>query len=265
MNNLDSQVKPMVSKSVSAPAKHPIEASAKPLPSFCVVLPMYNEEACAKACVETIYGHIQNIPTRTAIVCVNDGSTDRTKEILHALQETVPTLIVETHVVNQGYGGANVTGAKRAHAEGFDYVLFMDGDLTQRVDYIDLFVEEMRRGTDFIKATRYSKGGGVDGVPFKRWLVSYVGNMLAWIFFRLPIRDYTNGFRAIRTDLVSKLTAKEKGFAYLIEEIYQISKYAKTYAEIPYILRVRQEEASVSKFSYSFRTYYNYLKYLVKR
>jgi glycosyltransferase involved in cell wall biosynthesis len=237
----------------------------KRIPSFCVVLPMFNEEGCAQPCVQTIYGHIKNIATRTAVICVDDGSTDRTGELLTQMQSSVPTLIIEKHVVNQGYGAANVTGAKRAAAEGFEYVLFMDGDLTQRVSYIDDFVIEMQNGTDFIKATRYSKGGGVDGVPFKRWLVSYVGNLLAKMFFRLPIRDYTNGFRAIRTDLVKKLEAKERGFAYLIEEVYQISKIAKTYAEVPYVLTVRQDTLSTSKFSYSVKTYYNYFKYLVKK
>ena len=242
----------------------PIKPLNDPL-SFCVVIPMYNEEANAQKCVTAIYNHIKNLKMRTAIIAVNDGSKDRTSELLQAMKPQIPGLIVEEHAANQGYGGANVTGAQRGYREGFEYILFMDGDLTQRASYIDDFIVEMRKGTDFIKATRYAKGGGVDGVPFDRWLISYVGNKVAKFFFRLPLSDYTNGFRAIRAEFVPKIKSTERGFAYLIEEIAQVSKLGKTYGEVPYTLTVRQEKFSTSKFNYSFRTYFNYLKHLFKR
>lgn len=234
-------------------------------PSFCVVLPMYNEGANAQACINTINDHLSNKKVHYGIVAVNDGSQDKTGILLNEMLTQVSCLMVEEHVVNQGYGAANLTGSDRAYREGFEYVLFMDGDLTQRVDYIDQFMVEMKKGTDFIKATRYSKGGGVDGVPFKRMLVSYVGNKLAKLFFRLPLNDYTNGFRAIKIEFIPQLRCTERGFAYLIEEVAQLKKLAKTYSEVPYTLTVRQEPGSVSKFNYSLKTYMNYLRHLVKK
>ncbi|MGZ6442203.1 MAG: glycosyltransferase [Pseudobdellovibrionaceae bacterium] len=234
-------------------------------PSFCVVLPMYNEEVNARSCVLTIYNHLKTKNLRFGIVAVDDGSRDKTQALLSELLPEVPCLILEVHSVNQGYGAANLTGSRRAFNEGFEYVLFMDGDLTQRVTYIDDFMVEMKKGTDFIKATRYSKGGGVTGVPFKRRLVSYLGNKLARMFFNLPLHDYTNGFRAIKTEYIPHLHCTERGFAYLVEEVAQVKKLAKTYGEVPYILTVRAEKESISKFSYSLKTYINYLKHLVKK
>lgn len=234
-------------------------------PSFCVVLPMYNEEANAKNCVLTIYNHLKTKNVRFGIVAVDDGSKDKTQKFLAEIQPEIPCLILEIHPINQGYGAANLTGSKRAYQEGFEYVLFMDGDLTQRVNYIDDFMVEMRKGTDFIKATRYSKGGGVTGVPFKRRIVSYLGNKLAKLFFNLPLNDYTNGFRAMKSKYIPHLHCTERGFAYLVEEVAQIKKLAKTYGEVPYVLTVRAEKESISKFSYSIKTYMNYLKHLVKK
>jgi glycosyltransferase involved in cell wall biosynthesis len=239
--------------------------TAPAYPSFCVVLPMYNEEVNAKACVLTIYDHLKTKNVRFGIIAVDDGSKDRTNAFLNEIKPQVPCLMVETHTVNQGYGAANLTGSNRAFKEGYDYVLFMDGDLTQRVNYIDDFMEEMKKGTDFIKATRYSKGGGVNGVPFKRRIVSYLGNKLAKLFFHLPLNDYTNGFRAIKTKFIPQLRCTERGFAYLVEEVAQIKKLAKTYGEVPYVLTARIEKESISKFSYSLKTYTNYLKHLVKK
>lgn len=230
--------------------------------SFCIVVPMYNEERNAERSVKVLREFLNGIDVRSSLIAVNDGSTDKTGEILKGLSRHADGLIVETHEKNCGYGAANVTGAKRAFEEGFDYVLFMDADLTQHVDYIYSFMKEMGKGIDFIKATRYARGGGVRGVSFRRWLVSWVGNLLARIFVGLPLTDYTNGFRAAKTSILAQIHCNETGFAYLLEEVLRVSRIAKSYAEVPYILTVRDGTSSKSKFRYNLRVYYTYLKYL---
>ena len=81
----------------------------------------------------------------------------------------------------------------------------------------------------------------------------------------LPITDYTNGFRAIKTNLVANLSFEENGFAYLIEEVNKVSKKAKTFGEVPYILAVRKDNHSKSKFTYSFGVYFSYLKWVFRK
>ena len=76
----------------------------------------------------------------------------------------------------------------------------MDADLTQDPKYINDFIDLMNKDIDLIKATRYSNGGGTDGVPFQRKIISLCGNYIAKFFMKLPITDYTNGFRAIKTN-----------------------------------------------------------------
>ncbi|MCL5407133.1 MAG: glycosyltransferase [Patescibacteria group bacterium] len=233
--------------------------------SFCIVIPMYNEERNAQKCVQTIFDFLKKIKQKTSMIVVDDGSSDKTLAILNKLAKKNKNLVVAHHLHNKGYGAANVTGAKLALKNGFEYVLFMDADLTQNVSYIKDFMKEMEKGTDYIKATRYSNGGGTKGVPWQRRAVSKVGNILAKIFFRLPLTDYTNGFRAVKTRILSQVKAREKGFSYLIEEVYQVSKIAQSYAEVPYILTVRKEKFSKSKFNYSPKVYFDYLKYLFKK
>ena len=140
----------------------------------------------------------------------------------------------------------------------------MDSDLTQSPKYIYDFLYFMDKDIDLIKATRYSPGGGTDGVGLKRKIISLGGNLIAKIFMRLPLTDYTNGFRAIKTKLLEDIIFEENNFAYLIEEIKKVSKYAKTYAEVPYILSVRKDNESKSKFIYSTKVYFSYLKWLFK-
>lgn len=237
---------------------------AHPKLSFCVIVPMYNEGGNAERCLYQLATFLQDLEYDTLLVAVNDGSTDRTGEILEYLLDEIEGLVVETHEKNRGYGAANKTGAQRAISEGFGYALFMDSDLTQSVKYIYPFIDEMKKGTDFIKATRYAKGGEVVGVSFSRWFVSRVGNQMAKIALKLPISDYTNGFRAVRTDILSKIDCKENGFPYLIEEVAQATKFAKTFSEIPYTLTCRDNTCSGSKFRYTLDIYYTYFKHLFK-
>ena len=222
---------------------------------------MYNEHANAEKCVATIHRFLKSVPARTGIITVDDGSVDGTGQVLRDLTAIYPELIVEIHEKNRGYGGANRTGFARAEKEGFEYALVMDADLTQDPKYIASFVDAMRSGADFIKATRYSRGGGVEGVPFGRLMVSWAGNRLARAVLRCGLSDFTNGFRAIRMDFYPKLNTRESGFAMLMEEVCQARRKGASFAEVPYTLRVR-EAGSASKFSYSWKVYQAYLSYL---
>jgi len=232
------------------------------LPSFCIILPMYNEQDGARECVLNIAEYLKSVPCRTAVIAVNDGSTDNTLSVLTELQKSVSCLKVESREVNGGYGGANRTGYQAAIREGFEYALVMDADGTQDPKFLKHFFPYMSRRVDFIKATRYAKGSKVVDVNVQRKLVSWVGNKLARIILRLPLSDYTNGFRAIKTDLLPHLATRERGFAMLIEEVSLAKKKGATFAEVPYTLTARSDNASKSKFVYSWAVYKSYLKYL---
>jgi len=235
------------------------------LPSFCVVLPVYNESECIEQCVKEIAAHLLNIDTKTGIVAVDDGSTDNSLQILRELQNECPNLIVHSHECNVGYGAANRTASKIASELKFDYALVMDADGTQAVEFIDRFLEPMQKGVEFIKGTRYAKGGRVEGVHWKRVLVSRVGNKLAQWLMHVPLTDFTNGFRAIKADIWGQLATTERGFAMLIEEVYLAKRLGISFAEVPYVLTARQEDSSQSKFTYSLSVYKRYAQYLLKR
>lgn len=231
-------------------------------PSFAVVLPVYNEEAIIESCISNIQHFLALNSINANIIAVNDGSKDSTAEVLSALKEKIPTLIVETHVQNGGYGAACRTGFAAAVRVGVDYALVMDADGTQDPEHIKRFFNPMQLGISFIKATRYAKGGKTVGVSWARKAPSYWGNKLARLMLRLPITDYTNGFRAIKATVLKDLQTSERGFSVLIEEVVCAKKLGASFAEVPYTLSVRVADGSQSKFIYSWNVYYNYLKHL---
>jgi dolichol-phosphate mannosyltransferase len=195
---------------------------------------------------------------------VNDGSRDGTGSILARVQPGEPLLSVVTHPRNRGYGAALRTGIQKATEDGFEYALFMDSDLTNDPGDIPRFVERMRQSYDVIKATRYSQNGRVEGVPFHRVVISVVGNRVAHFLFRLPVYDCTNGFRAVRTSLLAKIQLTEDKFPIIMEELYWLKFLARSYAEVPVILKDRGKHQRPSSFVYRPRVFWNYLKYPLK-
>jgi len=232
--------------------------------SFAVVIPMYNEEFGVEKCVRTVCQALDLFTNRTALIAVNDGSYDRTGLMLSQLEKEYPSLIVVTHEKNQGYGCGLQTGVRWAAELKFDYVLFMDSDLTNDPKYLPLFVEQMEQGFDVIKASRYIKGGAMAGVPAWRMTISIVGNRIARLLYGLPINDCTNGFRALKTNLLQQMRLQEPGFVIIMEELYQAKFLAKTFCEVPYTLTTRSGTIRPSSFVYHPKIFYDYLKYAVK-
>ncbi len=223
---------------------------------------MYNEEAGAEACVRSVCEVLRRIPNRSTLIAVNDGSRDRTGNILAS--EHNAQLIVVTHSRNRGYGAALRSGVEEASRNGYDYVLFMDSDLTNDPRDIPRFVEKMDQGVDVIKATRYSLGGAVSGVPRYRVLISVAGNSVARLLYGLPIHDCTNGFRAARVSLLMQMRLNENRFPIIMEELYWAKFIARSFAEVPVVLTNRTSEQRKTSFVYSPKVFYHYLKYPIR-
>ena len=234
---------------------------ASGLSSFAVVVPMFNEEQGAERCVREIARVLATMPHHTALIAVNDGSSDGTATALQLAAAAEPKLEVITHPQNRGYGAALATGARHAAERGFDYALFMDSDLTNSPDDIPRLAAAMSDEVDVIKATRYSNGGSIQGVPFYRVAISAVGNRIARALFRLPVHDCTNGFRAVRSRLLRDMQLAERGFAVIMEELYWCRFMTDRYAEVPVVLTSRGGDRRPTSFVYRPSVFWRYLKY----
>jgi dolichol-phosphate mannosyltransferase len=230
--------------------------------NLAVIIPMYNEERNAERCVRAVCKVITDAVPDARLFVVNDGSKDRTLEILRKLaKEGIPVSIIN-HELNGGYGSALSSGIRHCHREGYEFGLFMDSDLTNDPGLIPAFAEKLAQGSyDVVKASRYIPNGGMKGVPAYRRGISIAGNQVASRLFGMGIRDCTNGFRAIRLSMVADLELKEKGFPMIMEELYHLKKKGARAGEIPYILTSRSAAEGASSFHYSFDTIYRYLKY----
>lgn len=114
-----------------------------------VIVPVYNEETTVSRVVESLLSS----PFFTEVVCVNDGSTDRSLKELEKFGEDI-TLI--HFVENQGKGQAMAAGIERATG---DLVTFIDADLTNLTDdHIETLLSPILRG-DADVVLGYAKRG----------------------------------------------------------------------------------------------------------
>jgi dolichol-phosphate mannosyltransferase len=226
-----------------------------------VVVPVYNEEATIeRACVE-IAEAAERYSGRVAVIAVDDGSTDRSRSILDRLSDRIAILEVVSHEANAGYGAALLSGAHRAKDLGLEYVAFIDSDLTNPPRDLLEIGALLEAGNDYVKGSRFVAGGDMSAVPASRRMVSRLGNTVARILFGTRVRDVTNGFRTVRTDLLLSWPLRERGFAIIVEEFDWALRSGVEPVEFPTVLEARTGEQRATAFSYSPRLVLSYLRY----
>lgn len=234
-----------------------------------VLLPAYNEEDAICPLVQKIDEVMVAYDASYRIVAVDDGSRDRTAEILGDLSRTYPIDIL-THKMNRGLGETERDAFEYVAEVGTrrDVVVRMDCDDTHDPRYIPLMMERLNEGYEVVITSRYQPGGGQIGLDWYRRTISRTANLLMKLVF--PMRgvwDYTCGYRAYRLALLKDgieifgnrfIDLKGLGFTGTVETIIKCRMLGARVVEIPFVLRYDQK-LSTSKVVTSITT----LGYLV--
>ncbi len=207
-----------------------------------VVLPCFNEEKNVKSLVFSIDQALrQQIPYK--IIAVNDGSRDRTSEVLKDLSVDYPLRVIE-HCNNMGLGAAMRTGLLAAAEESFndDVVVTMDSDNTHDPKNI-LSMLIAARKADVVVGSRYVTGGVQLNVPPHRVILSKIINTFVGRMFKLPVKDVTSGFRCFRAVLLKKLAVafrdeiiRSNGFDSSLELLFKAVHSGGFATEVPIFL-----------------------------
>jgi glycosyltransferase involved in cell wall biosynthesis len=158
-----------------------------------VVVPAYNEET-------QVAGVVRAVPEWVdAVVVVDDCSRDRTAAVAEELKPDFPRLVVIRHPVNQGVGGAIVTGYTYARDHAFDVAVVMAGDGQMDPDDLPAIVGPVARGeVDYCKGNRLFTGEAYRVIP----KVRYFGNAVLSLLTKVAsgywhVADSQTGYTAI--------------------------------------------------------------------
>lgn len=166
---------------------------------IAAVVPAYKEERMIATVIETMPDYVDHI------VIVDDCSPDDTSGVVARLADDRVTLI--RHEVNQGVGGAIVTGHKAAMALGSDVNVIMAGDAQMDPNHLpDLLDRVTRDGYGFAKANRFFAPESFEGMPnyrvFGNIVLSFMTKLASgyWNLF-----DPQNGYTAVRTEVLKRV------------------------------------------------------------
>jgi glycosyltransferase involved in cell wall biosynthesis len=153
------------------------------------------------------------------IIVVDDASRDDTFEVAQRCAQADARIVVVRHEENRGVGGAMITGFVKALESGADVVVKIDGDGQMPLWLIGQLVKPLVDGVaDYTKGNRFRNLSAVRSMPPVRRIGNVALSFLAkaatgyWQCF-----DPTNGFIAIRADVLSQLPMHKLDQTYFFE------------------------------------------------
>lgn len=220
-----------------------------------IFIPAYNEELALPKLLPKLNVALQNMGQPYHIVVVNDGSIDKTAQILDKFTNRFPLSVV-THPINRGLGETERDGFEyvAAHAAPDDIIIRVESDDTHEPEYMASMLDKLKQGYDVVNTSRFQPGGGQLGVDGYRATISRGANMFMKMVFGIPgTRDYSCGYRAYRARIIQDAIAifgnhfiqlRGLGFTSTLETIVKLHILGARFAEVPFVLRYDQKEGT---------------------
>lgn len=190
-----------------------------------VVIPVFNE----RRTVENLIRRVREVPLWLEVICVDDGSTDGTRDILRELEgELIDTLVF--HEQNKGKGAALRTGFQ--HARG-DVVVVQDADLEYDPREFPLLLQPILEGkADAVYGSRFL-GGPHRVLLFWHSVGNRVLTILSNMFTDLNLTDMETCYKMVRTDLLHSLPLSANRFGIEPELTARLSQARARIYELP--------------------------------
>jgi glycosyltransferase involved in cell wall biosynthesis len=163
-----------------------------------VVVPLFNEQESLAPLVERILSHVRPLGLSFELVLVDDGSRDRTPELLGQLAATVPELVAVRLRRNYGQTAAMAAGFDASCGE---VIVTLDGDLQNDPADIPLLLEKLNQGFDLVSGWRHRR----QDAALSRLLPSLLANRLIARVTGVKLHDYGCSLKAYRREVIDDL------------------------------------------------------------
>jgi glycosyltransferase involved in cell wall biosynthesis len=166
-----------------------------------LVMPAYNEEENIKSVIEAWYPIVEKIGNGSKLVIINDGSKDKTYELMQEYAKDKPAFL-PLNKENSGHGPTVLYAYRFAIDEGADYIFQTDSDGQTNPDEFEKFWSQ-RNEYDAIIGNRVLRGDGKS-----RKFVENTVCFLLRLYFGVKVHDANAPFRLMKTELVAKYIDK---------------------------------------------------------
>ena len=199
-----------------------------------VLIPVYNEERT----LEEIVRRVRAVQLAKEIILVDDGSQDRSREILTRLREEsaaahdpLNEVKVVFHPSNQGKGAALKTAFSRVTG---DVVIVQDADLEyDPKDYPQLLEPIATGRADVVYGTRFAGGGAHRVLFFWHSMGNRALTMISNMLTNLNLSDMEVGYKVFRAEVLKGIDLKSKRFGFEPEITMKLAKRRCRFYEVP--------------------------------
>jgi len=183
-----------------------------------VVIPVYNERRTLRQLLQRVL----QVPFETEILCVDDGSTDGSRELLAELEAQHPQLRVFFQAKNAGKGAALRRGIQEASG---DFVIIQDADLEyDPADYPSLLEPLIQEKADVVYGSRFLGSGPHRVLYFwhsvANWFLTLVSNCLT----NINLTDMETCYKVFRREIIQSIPIQEDRFGFEPEITVKIAK-----------------------------------------
>jgi glycosyltransferase involved in cell wall biosynthesis len=198
--------------------------------SVLIAIPIYNEEQHVQSVLERVREYADHV------LVLDDGSTDRTPEILNDLRKPMGLDLIR-HEANAGYGRAIRESFCRAKRDNYDWVITMDCDFQHEPERLpDFFKAIERDDLDIVSGSRYLRSDEnwhEDLPPADRRAINATITKEINDRLGLALTDGFCGFKAHRVESMSKLNLTDNGYAFPMQFWVQSIAHGLRVGEIP--------------------------------
>ncbi|MBT7703506.1 glycosyltransferase family 2 protein [Candidatus Peregrinibacteria bacterium] len=216
-----------------------------------IVIPAYNEEKAIGQVLENLKkgGY-------TNILVINDGSQDKTEEIVKKHQVNYLS-----HAINRGLGGALGTGLKAAKKMGVEIAITFDADGQHAVEDLAKVIAPLKnKEAEVVIGSRLLNP---EGMPLHRRLFNWIGNIVTYVLFGIWVTDSQSGLRAFSKKALQVIDIKTNKMEVSSEIIREIGANNLKLKEIP--IKAIYTEYSLSKGQNFFVGVKTFIKLVIHR
>jgi len=198
-----------------------------------IVIPTYNEKENVAKLIPLILKQDKNID----ILVVDDGSPDGTGELVDGLINKNKKIHILHRKGKLGIGSAYIEGFKYGLKNNYDLIISMDADLSHNPKYLPAMITASGK-YDLVLGSRWTKGGGVKGWPWHRYVMSWGANLFSRALLNLKPKDITTGYRCYKREVLENIDLDNivsSGYAFMEEMIYKVQKAGFTIGEVPIV------------------------------
>ena len=195
------------------------------VPGLSVFFPAYNDSGTIASLVISARQTAASLTDNFEVIVVNDGSADRTAQIVDELARTYPDVKVVHHPRNRGYGAALRSGFAAATRE---LVFYTDGDAQYDPSEMAILWRALRTEVDVVNGYKISRSD-----PFHRIVIGRLYHHSVKLLFGLKVRDVDCDFRLLRRSIFDRVSLETSSGVICLEMMKKIQDAGFTVAEVP--------------------------------